>query len=76
MGADEAAVIQLKDDLERRPGDRVTFAFVGRLIGAGVRGHQVLRGNEEILNDRSMTIQVTPIVTPWQSTSGPRNKVR
>ena len=22
MGADEAAVIQLKDDLERRPGDR------------------------------------------------------
>lgn len=61
MGADEAAVIQLKDDLERRPGDRVTFAFVGRLVGAGVRGHQVLRGNEEILNDRSMTIQVLPI---------------
>jgi N4-gp56 family major capsid protein len=61
MGSDEAAVIQLKDDLQRRPGDRVTFAFVNRLIGAGVRGHQVLRGNEEILNDRSMTIQVLPI---------------
>jgi N4-gp56 family major capsid protein len=61
MGADEAAVIQLKDDLERRRGDRVTFAFVGRLNGAGVRGHQVLRGNEEILNDRSMTIAVQPI---------------
>lgn len=61
MGADESAVIQLKEDLQRRPGDRVTFAFVGRLVGAGVRGHQVLRGNEEIINDRSMTIQVQPI---------------
>lgn len=61
MGADEAAVIQLKEDLQRRPGDRVTFAFVGRLVGAGVRGHQVLRGNEEILNDRSMVVQVQPI---------------
>lgn len=61
FGSDESAVIQLKDDLERRKGDRVTFAFINRLVGAGVMGHQVLRGNEEIINDRSMTIPVMPI---------------
>ena len=61
MGTDENAIIQVKEDLARRPGDRITFAFVGRLVGAGVRGHQVLRGNEEILNDRSMVVKILPI---------------
>lgn len=79
MGSNEEAVIQLKDDLERRPGDRVTFAFVGRLTGAGVRGHQVLRGNEEILNDRSMGVIINPIrhavaIDKWTAQQSAINK--
>lgn len=72
MGTDENAIIQVKEDLARRPGDRITFAFVGRLVGAGVRGSQVLRGNEEILNDRSMVVRIIPIrhavaIDKWQA---------
>lgn len=58
IGSDEGAIIQVKEDLLRRNGDRVQFAFVNRLVGAGVRGHQVLRGNEEIIGDRYMSIVV------------------
>jgi hypothetical protein len=58
MGTDEGAIIQVKEDLTRQSGDNVQYAFVNRLVGAGVRGHQVLRGNEEILGDRYMRVMV------------------
>ncbi|MBR7899917.1 DUF4043 family protein [Burkholderia multivorans] len=70
MGTDENAIIQLKDDLTRKPGDRVTFANVRKLKGAGVTGNQVLEGNEEELDSRSMAVKVNPLrnavmVTDW-----------
>lgn len=70
MGTDENAIIQLKDDLTRKPGDRVTFANVRKLKGQGVTGNQVLEGNEEELDSRSMAVTVGPlrnavIVTDW-----------
>nr|WP_224030256.1 DUF4043 family protein [Paraburkholderia caribensis] len=70
MGTDENAIIQLKDDLTRKPGDKVTFANVRKLKGNGVRGNQVLEGNEDELDSRSMTVTVNPIrnaviVTDW-----------
>ena len=58
MGTDENAIIQLKDDLTRKPGDRVTFANVRKLRGQGVTGNQVLEGNEEELDSRSMAVTV------------------
>ncbi|VWB70430.1 N4-gp56 family major capsid protein [Burkholderia lata] len=70
MGTDENSIIQLKDDLTRKPGDRVTFANVRKLRGQGVTGNQVLEGNEEELDSRSMAVTVNPVrnavvVTDW-----------
>ena len=70
MGTDENAIIQIKDDLTRKPGDRVTFANVRKLKSKGVRNNEVLVGNEEELDSRSMAVTVNPIrnavvVTDW-----------
>ena len=58
MGTDEAAVFQLKDDLTKKKGDRVTFALVNELTGDGVTGNATLKGNEERLNSRSHALTV------------------
>lgn len=69
MGTNENAVIQMKEDLTRKPGDRVTFASV-RALGGGVSGNTVLEGNEAEVDSRSMAVRVQPIrnavvVTEW-----------
>lgn len=61
IGRGPGAMIQANEDLTRRAGDRVQFNFVPRLVGAGVRGHQVLRGNEELLTARNMFVIVDTI---------------
>lgn len=58
MGTDEAAIFQLKEDLTKKKGDRVTFALVNELTGAGVTGNATLKGNEERLGQRSDTVIV------------------
>lgn len=58
MGTDEAAIIQLKEDLTKKKGDRVTFALVNELTGNGVTGNSTLKGNEERLNSRSHAVTV------------------
>ena len=58
MGTDEAAIFQLKDDLTKKRGDKVTFALVNELTGNGVTGNQTLKGNEERLNSRSHALTV------------------
>lgn len=70
MGTSVSSIIQSKEDLSRKPGDRVTFAAVRRLNGNGVRGNSVLKGNEAELDTRSMAVAVTPIrnavvMTDW-----------
>src|SRR3982750_4800446 len=60
MGTDESNIIQVKEDLTRKPGDRVTFA-TARAIGGGVTGNTVLEGNEAELDLRSLTAKVMPI---------------
>lgn len=69
MGTDPSNIIQVKEDLSRKPGDRVTFAAV-RALSGGVTGNTVLEGNESELDLRSMTVGVAPlrnavIVTEW-----------
>lgn len=59
MGKTQNAVIQLKEDLTRKPGDRVTFAAV-RALGGGVSGNTVLEGNEAPVDSRSMAVRVQP----------------
>jgi hypothetical protein len=58
MGTSEASIIQLKEDLTKKKGDRVTFALVNELVGNGVTGNSTLKGNEERLNSRSHAVAV------------------
>lgn len=58
MGTDEASIIQLKEDLTKKRGDRVTFALVNELVGDGVTGNATLKGNEERLGSRSHAVAV------------------
>lgn len=49
MGTGSNACIQVKTDLEKSKGDRITFGLRTRLQGAGVTGNTELVGNEESL---------------------------
>ena len=69
MGTSPSNVIQVKEDLSRKPGDRVAFGAV-RALSGGVTGNTVLEGNEAELDMRSMTVGIRPlrnavIVTEW-----------
>lgn len=61
MGTDENSIIQLKEDLTKKKGDKVTFALVNELTGAGVTGNGTLEGNEEGLDSRSHALTVAPL---------------
>lgn len=70
MGTDENSIIQLKEDLTKKKGDRITIALVNELKGAGVTGNATLEGNEEALGSRSHQIAVAPLrhavaITEW-----------
>ncbi len=47
MGKDTNNVIQIKDELAKEQGDRVTFGLSLKLSGEGVDGDNDLEGNEE-----------------------------
>ena len=59
FGTTMDAMIQLRTDLTRQPGDSVVFPTVRSLVGAGVTGNTVLEGHEEILNARSLKVAVS-----------------
>lgn len=70
MGTDETAMFQVKEDLTKKKGDKVTFAKVGKLEGTGVTGTAVLEGQEEVLDQHAMVIQADMFrhavaVTDW-----------
>lgn len=58
MGKTENAIIQMKEELGKKPGDSVTFALVNRLTGAGVTNGGTLEGNEEELDSRSFKLTI------------------
>ena len=58
MGTDENAIVQLKEDLTKKKGDRITYALVNRLTNDAVTGSGVLDGNEESLVSRSHMLTV------------------
>lgn len=70
LGMNENSIIQVREDLMKKAGDKVWFALVNRLRGAGVTGNTTLEGNEEQLNLRSFGISVDVLrhgvaVTDW-----------
>lgn len=49
MGTGPDSVVQVRTDLEKDKGDKITFGLVMRLQGAGVTGDNALKGQEEAL---------------------------
>lgn len=58
MGSNETSVIQIKEDLTKKPGDSVTFALVNKLSQAATTGSDTLEGNEEDMTTRSFRLYV------------------
>lgn len=58
MGTNESSIIQVKENLMKKPGDRVNFALVNKLTNDAVTGRNVLEGNEEDMASRSFEVTV------------------
>jgi N4-gp56 family major capsid protein len=58
MGTREGNIIQVKENLMKKPGDRVNFALVNRLTQNAITGRSVLEGNEEDMASRSFEVTV------------------
>lgn len=58
-GMDANSVIQIKEDLTKKPGDSITFALVNRLTATATTGSDTLEGNEESLESRSQKFTIT-----------------
>lgn len=58
MGTGSSKMIQLKEDLTKKPGDSVTFTLVNRLSGTAKDSNEVLEGAEESADLRSFQLRV------------------
>ncbi len=61
MGSGENAIIQVKEELQKEAGDRITFSLVTELSGDGVTGDNQLAGNEEALGNYGHRVTVDQI---------------
>lgn len=59
MGTSESNIIQVKENLSKKPGDRINYALVNRLSQDAITGRDVLEGNEEDMASRSYEQAVT-----------------
>lgn len=58
MGTNENSIIQVKENLTKKPGDRINFALVNKLTQDAITGRNVLEGNEEDMASRSFQLAV------------------
>lgn len=58
MGTDESSAFQLREDLVKKSGDKITVQLVTKLSGAGVTGDNTLEGNEEALGQYGHQITI------------------
>jgi N4-gp56 family major capsid protein len=61
MGTDANSVIQIKEDLTKKAGDRIHLALIAELTGAGVTGDTLLEGAEEALSQYEFPITVSTL---------------
>lgn len=61
MGSKSNSIINVKEDLTKKPGDSVTFSLVNALSNAGVTGSSTLEGNEEALVSRSQKVTIDQV---------------
>lgn len=69
MGANENAIIQVKEDLAKKKGESVTFGLVNRLTGNGVENGATLEGNEEEMDSRSYKLTIKERANAVRSTA-------
>ncbi len=58
MGTGTSKMIQVKEDLTKKPGDTVTFTLVNRLTGEAKNENETLEGDEEDAILRSFPVRV------------------
>jgi N4-gp56 family major capsid protein len=58
MGTDENSIVQVREKLNKSPGDTIYFELINRLQGAGKQDNQTLQGFEEDLSQRSFPLTV------------------
>lgn len=58
MGTGASAMIQVREDLTKKPGDSITVALVNKLTGEASNHTDTLEGNEEDVSTRSHRITV------------------
>lgn len=58
MGIGSSKVIQVKEDLTKKPGDALTFTLVNKLTGTAKSSSEALEGSEEDATLRSFLIRV------------------
>ena len=58
LGSDQGAIVQVKEELTKEAGDRITFSLVTRLTGGGVTDDASLEGNEEVLSNYGHQVTV------------------
>ncbi|MEE8208252.1 MAG: N4-gp56 family major capsid protein [Nitrosomonadaceae bacterium] len=58
MGSKSNSIINVKEDLVKKPGDSLTFSLVNALNNAAVTGSSTLEGNEESLVSRSQKVTI------------------
>jgi hypothetical protein len=49
IGATSDSLIQILDDTQKHPGDKITYTLRMQLNGSGVLGFGLLQGNEEAM---------------------------
>ena len=58
MGSNENNVIQVKENLTKKKGDRINFALVNKLTQDAVTGRGTMEGNEEDMGTRSFELAI------------------
>jgi N4-gp56 family major capsid protein len=58
MGKEDNNIIMVKDELQKEPGDTITFPFTAKLSGNGVSGDNELEGNEERISAYSEQVAI------------------
>lgn len=58
MGTNEFSMIQIKEDLTATAGQELSITLINRLKGPGVTGKNVLKGNEEPMDQRTFVFSV------------------
>ena len=61
MGVSSANVIQIKDELQKSTGDKITYGLRMQLTGTGVLGDGALEGNEESLTTYSDSMSLNQL---------------